>query len=84
MFFQPHILTSQKGILLSIITYYVPDKKYTDFQHKQFLNYIEIVILESYAKKMRLDFSNFVTILLTIMLISIHMLKDETLRIPKW
>ena len=40
--------------------------------------------LESYAKKMRLGFSKFVTILLTIMLISIHMLNNQTLRIPKW
>ena len=35
-------------------------------------------------KKMRLGFSNIVTILLVIMLISIHRLKDQTLRIPKW
>ena len=40
--------------------------------------------LESYAKKMRLGFSKIVSILLMIMLISIHTLNDQTLRIPKW
>ena len=40
--------------------------------------------IESYAKKMRLGFSKIVSILLMIMLISIHTLNDQTLRIPKW
>ena len=40
--------------------------------------------IETVPKKMRLGFSNIVTILLMIMLISIHMLNDQTLRIPKW
>ena len=40
--------------------------------------------IETDSKKMRLGFSKFVTILLTIMLISIHILNNQTLRIPKW
>ena len=41
------------------------------------------IYIETDSKNMRLDFSNIVTILLMIMLISIHALNDQTLRIPK-
>ena len=44
----------------------------------------QTVSLETDADKMRLGFSKFVTILLMIMLIGKHMLKIETLTIPKW
>ena len=40
--------------------------------------------IETDADKIRLGYSKFVTILLMIMLIGIHMLKIETLRILKW
>ena len=40
--------------------------------------------IETDANKLRLDFSNIVTILRKIMLISICTLNNDTLRIPKW
>ena len=40
--------------------------------------------IETVPKKMRLGFSKIVKILLLIMLISVHALNDQTLRIPKW
>ena len=45
---------------------------------------MQILKVETDADKIRLGFSKFVTILLMIMLIGIHMLKIETLTIPKW
>ena len=47
-------------------------------------NLTTLLKLETDADKIRLGFSKFVAILLMIMLIGIHMLKIETLRIPKW